>query len=61
MIKNLLQFIMISKHTVNILKNKRKKIENTTHDQLLKPYLIGYTLKNNYNLKNVKFLQVKNV
>ena len=26
-----------------------KKIENTTHEQLLKPYLIGYILKNNYN------------
>ena len=40
---------MILKHTVNILKNKRKKIENTTHEQLLKPYLIGCILKNNYN------------
>ena len=25
------------------------KIHNTTHEQLLKPYLIGYILKNNYN------------
>ena len=51
---------MILKHTVNILKNKRKKIENITHEQLLKPYLIGYMLKNNYNdiySKNVKFSQ----
>ena len=36
------------------------KIQNTTHEQLLKPYLIGYILKNNYDVKyskNVKFLQ----
>ena len=25
------------------------KIQNTTHEQLLKSYLIGYILKNNYN------------
>ena len=25
------------------------KIQNTTHKQLLKPYLIGYILKNNYD------------
>ena len=25
------------------------KIQNTTHEQLLKPYLIGYILKNNYD------------
>ena len=31
------------------LKKQKKKIENTTHEQLLKPYLIGYILKNNYN------------
>ena len=40
------------------------KIQNTTHEQLLKPYLIGYILKNNYNdiySKNVKFLQVRSV
>ena len=28
-----------------------KKIENTTHEKLLKPYLIGYILKNNYDEK----------
>ena len=27
------------------------KIQNTTHEQLLKPYLIGYILKNNYDDK----------
>ena len=33
------------------LKNTKQhgKIQNTTHEQLLKPYLIGYILKNNYN------------
>ena len=31
------------------LKKQKKKIENTTHEQLLKPYFIGYILKNNYN------------
>ena len=25
------------------------EIQNTTHEQLLKPYLIGYILKNNYD------------
>ena len=30
------------------------KIQNTTHEQLLKPYLIGYILKNNYNEKFCK-------
>ena len=33
------------------LKKQKKKIENTTHEQLLKPYLIGYILKNNYDEK----------
>ena len=28
-----------------------KKIENTTHEKLLKPYLISYILKNNYDEK----------
>ena len=27
------------------------KVQNTKHEQLLKPYLIGYILKNNYNEK----------
>ena len=33
------------------LKNTQQhnKIQNTTNEQLLKPYLIGYILKNNYN------------
>ena len=33
------------------LKNTKQhgKNQNTTHEQLLKPYLIGYILKNNYN------------
>ena len=35
------------------LKNTKQnsKIQNTTHEQLLKPYLIGYILKNNCNDK----------
>ena len=43
---------------------QHSKIQNTTHEQLLKPYLIGYILKNNYDdkfSKNVKFLLVINV
>ena len=28
---------------------QHSKIQNTTHEQLLKSYLIGYILKNNYN------------
>ena len=49
---------MISRHTVNILKNKRKKIKNATHEQLLKPYLIGYILKNNYDEQFSKKCQI---
>ena len=37
---------------------KLKKIENTTHEQLLKPYLIGYILRNNYNEKFSKKCQI---
>ena len=37
---------------------KQKKIENTTHEQLLKPYLIGYILKNNYDDKFSKKCQI---
>ena len=33
------------------LKDTKTKIQNTTHEQLLKPYLIGYILKNNYDAK----------
>ena len=35
-----------------------KKIENTTHEKLLKPYLIGYILKCNYDEKFSKKCQV---
>ena len=45
---------MIPKLMVNVL----KKIENTTHEQLLKPYLIGYILKNNYDDKFSKKCQI---
>ena len=38
------------------------KIQNTTHEQLLKAYLIRYILKNNYDNKfSLKFLLVINV
>ena len=40
------------------LKKQKKKIENTTHEQLLKPYLIGYILKNNYDDKFSKKFQI---
>ena len=42
------------------LKNTQQntKIQNTTHEQLLKPYLIGYILKNNYNEKFSKKCQI---
>ena len=35
-----------------------KKIKNTTHKKLLKPYLIGYILKNNYDEKFSKKCQI---
>ena len=35
-----------------------KKIENTTHERLLKPYLIGYILKCNYDEKFSKKCQI---
>ena len=35
-----------------------KKIENTTHEKLLKPYLIGYILKCNYSEKFSKKCQI---
>ena len=38
--------------------NPHTKIQNTTHEQLLKPYLIGYILKNNYNEKFSKECQI---
>ena len=34
------------------------KIQNTNHEQLLKPYLIGYILKNNYDKKFSKNVKV---
>ena len=42
------------------LKNTKQysKIQNTTHEQLLKPYLIGYILKNNYDDKFSKKFQI---
>ena len=40
------------------LKKQKKKIENTTHEQLLKPYLIGYIPKNNYDEKSSKTCQI---
>ena len=42
------------------LKNTQQhtKIQNTTHEQLLKPYLIGYILKNNYDEKFSKKCQI---
>ena len=42
------------------LKNTKqiRELQNTTHEQLLKPYLIGYILKNNYNDKFSKKCQI---
>ena len=42
------------------LKNTKKfeEQQNTTHEQLLKPYLIGYILKNNYDVKFSKKCQI---
>ena len=42
------------------LKNTKQhdKIQSTTHEELLKPYLIGYILKNNYNDKFSKKCQI---
>ena len=37
---------------------QHSKIQNTKHDQLLKPYLIGYILKNNYDDKFSKKYQI---
>ena len=34
------------------------KIQNRKHEQLLKPYLIGYILKNNYDEKFSKRCQI---
>ena len=42
------------------LKNTQQhtKIQNTKHEQLLKPFLIGYILKNNYDEKFSKKCQI---
>ena len=40
------------------LKKQKKKIENITHEQLLKPYLIGYILKNDYDEKFSRKCQI---
>ena len=37
---------------------QNSKIQNTTQEQLLKPYLIGYILKNNYDDKFSKKCQI---
>ena len=37
---------------------QHSKIQNTTHEQLLKPFLIGYILKNNYDDKFSKKCQI---
>ena len=49
----------IETYNQHLKKTKQfKKIENTTHEQLLKPYLIGYILKCNYDEKFSKKCQV---
>ena len=45
----------IETYNQHLKKTKKfKKIENTTHEKLLKPYLIGYILKCNYDEKFCK-------
>ena len=53
MIKTLFTIYYDIETYLKYLKNTKQysKIQNTTHEQLLKPYLIGYILKNNYNDK----------
>ena len=49
----------IETYNQHLKKTKQfKKIENTTHEKLLKPYLIGYILKCNYDDKFSKKCQV---
>ena len=49
----------IETYNQHLKKTKQfKKIENTTHEKLLKPYLIGYILKCNYDEKFSKKCQV---
>ena len=40
------------------LKRTNQKIQNKNHEQLLKPYLIGYILKCNYNEEFSKKSQI---
>ena len=51
---------MILKHIINILKKTKQHeiIKNTSHERLLKPYLCGYVLKNNYDEKFSKKSQI---
>ena len=37
---------------------QHSKVQNTTHEHLLKPYLTGYILKNNYDDKFSKKCQI---
>ena len=49
----------IETYNQHLKKTKQfKKIENTTHEKLLKPYLIGYILKCNYDNKFSKKCQI---
>ena len=49
----------IETYNQHLKKTKQfKKIENTTHERLLKPYLIGYILKCNYDEKFSKKCQI---
>ena len=49
----------IETYNQHLKKTKQfKKIENTTHEKLLKPYLIGYILKSNYDEKFSKKCQI---
>ena len=49
----------IETYNQHLKKTKQlKKIQNTTHEKLLKPYLIGYILKCNYDEKFSKEIQI---
>ena len=49
----------IETYNQHLKKTKQfKKIKNTTHEKLLKPYLIGYILKCNYDDKFSKICQI---
>ena len=52
-------FYDIETYNQHLKKTKQfKKIENTTHEKLLKPYLIGYILKCNCDEKFSKKCQI---